>query len=140
MSVQGLLGEIFYNNKKYKEAECELRGCWEKRKEVLGEEDKNTLNTQLWLGSTLYQEKKYEEAREILKDCYQKRKEGFGEDDDNTLTVQKWLGSTLYEEKKYEEAERTVLRLQRLPVKKKTVSASLQISGSALKIYANWTI
>ncbi|MEZ3470151.1 MAG: tetratricopeptide repeat protein, partial [Schaedlerella sp.] len=105
IEVMFLWGKKLYENYEYEEAEEILRDCYQKRKEVLGEDDDNTLTVQEWLGYTLYREKKYEEAEGILKDCYQKRKEGFGEDYDGTLKVQAWLGYTLYQEKKYEEAE-----------------------------------
>ena len=105
IEVMFLWGKKLYENYEYEEAEEILRDCYQKRKEVLGENCDDTLTAWEWLGRTLNQEKKYKEAEAELKACYQMRRDAFGADDEETLSVQGLLGEIFYNNKKYKEAE-----------------------------------
>ncbi|KAM3551335.1 hypothetical protein MY1884_007773 [Beauveria asiatica] len=100
------LGTALYWQKKYGDAEVQLRLAVEGRRRTLGEEHQDALSSVYWLGRALYSQKKYDKAEKQFRQAAQGRKRVLDEDHKDTLSSISWLGQALYRQKKYDKAEK----------------------------------
>ena len=102
------LGRALYRQQKYQEAEEVLRQALQARKQVLGKEHADTLNSKHWLGRALFWQRKYYEAEKAFRQAVQGQEKVLGKQHANTLNSKHWLGDTLYRQQKYYEAEKAL--------------------------------
>jgi tetratricopeptide (TPR) repeat protein len=99
------LGEEYFDQRRYGEAEQLLRQSVQQREKVLGAEHVNTLESKYLLALTLYAQQKYAEAEQLLRQLVQQWEKVLGAKHVYTLGSKYRLALTLHEQQKYAEAE-----------------------------------
>jgi TolA-binding protein len=115
------LGQEYYSQQRYAEAEQLLRQSVQQREKVLGAEHVHTLESKYLLVVTLYKQQKYAEAEALLRELVQQQEKVLGTEDVDTLESKYLLALTLYRQQKYAEAE--VLLRQSVQQRKKVLGA-----------------
>src|SRR5262249_1177209 len=83
--VRDALGRSYLNLGLYEQALPQLRRAVELRREHLGEEDRDTLTSQMYLARVLYYRGDYGEAYDLYRRTYETFEARFGPRDEDTL-------------------------------------------------------
>jgi serine/threonine protein kinase/tetratricopeptide (TPR) repeat protein len=104
-SIRQTLGITYYSLGKYKSAETHLERARQIRRERLGDEDPDTLDSMGELGWCYLLQGRYDKAEQLLVKVLQIRRRVLGEEDKSTLTSMHFLGWVYLEQGRYDEAE-----------------------------------
>eukprot|EP00961_Rhodomonas_salina_P158592 2134694-Rhodomonas_salina.1 len=102
------LGVVYQQQAKHADAEAQLQGAWETRKERLGEEHRDTLWSRSWMGWTYMHWGKHKQAQEVLEECLAKQKEAVGQDHEHTLHTMGTWGGLLSALHRFQEGEQVL--------------------------------
>jgi tetratricopeptide (TPR) repeat protein len=103
----GNLAETLKNEKRYPEAEKQLRDILATKLKTLGPDNRSTLVTKQNLAEVLTNEGKNAEAEQAARETFDRELRVLGPDHSDTLVTMEVLGESLKNEKRYPEAEKT---------------------------------
>jgi hypothetical protein len=92
-SMMNALAGVFYGKGEYERALPLLEECLEKRKRVLGQDHRDTLESLNNLAQLLQSKGEYERALPLFEECLATRKRVLGEDHPETKSTKQWCGS-----------------------------------------------
>ncbi|MHC4090081.1 MAG: tetratricopeptide repeat protein [Planctomycetota bacterium] len=103
--VRERIGMTFFGLGLYKEAEPQLQVALDLRRDLLGEENPDTLRSLVQLGNLLRESGEESEAEPLLRSGLERMRGVFGAEHPHTLTCARVLAMALYNQEKYDEAE-----------------------------------
>jgi eukaryotic-like serine/threonine-protein kinase len=103
-SIRQTMAEAYWDLGLYRESVRQSERAIELRRRVLGEENRDTLESMGWLAGTLTKQSKYAQAQPIALRVLDIRRRVFGEDDADTLASVETLGNIYMVLGKYAEA------------------------------------
>ena len=104
--MMNVMGAVYDNLGLFPHAEALLRKALETRRQMLGNRDKDTLQSMYQLAEVLTWEGKPGEAEKLCRESFEGRKSVLGPENRDTLTSMNWLSWILFIEGRYPEAEK----------------------------------
>jgi tetratricopeptide (TPR) repeat protein len=117
--IRRTIGSTYYELGLYAQAELELRRVAEIHERVLGEQNRETLQSKHSLASLYYQEGQVQEAEKLTVETLDGQRRVLGREHEDTLTTTQDLANIYYREGRYAEAFALYSELLRVPTKKK---------------------
>jgi serine/threonine protein kinase/tetratricopeptide (TPR) repeat protein len=109
-TVRLAIGSAYESLSLYAKAEPHLQRAWEIRRQVLGEDHRDTLEAMRQVGWICWDQDRYAEAEQLLRQALIRARRVLGDEDRLTMEVESSLGGVVMDQDRLDEAEELLQR------------------------------